>query len=133
MHFDTPDQESSNIPYPQVYERMKSDAREVGGEKLARFVSRITDTTDGQTYLTADSWSGITKLWNKFEAKESIPTEFETDFYKFEELAKETTRKLRRLRVSQEHMRWQFGFPEWYEAFIHELNDTKEGWVSSNC
>ena len=64
MHFDSRDGESTNIPYPQVYERMKEDAGDVGGSELQRFISRITDTTDGETYLVPESWDYIEEFWN---------------------------------------------------------------------
>lgn len=64
LHFDTPDGDSSNIPYPQVYERMRRDAGDVGGIELQRFVSRITDTTDGETYLTVESWEELAEAWD---------------------------------------------------------------------
>jgi hypothetical protein len=67
LHFDTHDGESSNIPYPQVYSRMKTDAGDVGGDKLSKFVSRITDTTDGQTYLNPTSWDEVSEAWNTFQ------------------------------------------------------------------
>lgn len=133
LHFDTPDGESTNIPYPQIYDRMQEDAGHEGGLKLKRFISSITDTTDGQTYLTVVDWNEMTDAWFAFEKREEKSTPLTEDFHKFEALVKETTEKLRVLRKSQEHMRWQFGDPEWYQDFVNELNDTKEGWVSSNC
>jgi hypothetical protein len=75
MHFDTPEKDSSTIPYPQVYGRMKDDAtndlykagRSVkDGERLAQFISRITDTTDGQTYLNLPNWTEVEKVWKAF-------------------------------------------------------------------
>lgn len=66
FHFDTPEGESNDIPYPQVYERMKVDAGDVGGSQLQEFISRMTDTTDGRTYLVADDWSEIQDAWESF-------------------------------------------------------------------
>lgn len=65
LGFDTPDGESSTIPYPPVYHRMQSEAKKVGGEELSRFISRVTDTTDSQTYLSADSWDEIRSAYNQ--------------------------------------------------------------------
>jgi hypothetical protein len=65
LHFDTPGGESSTVPYPAVYHRVRVDATQVGGEKLSKFVGRITDTTDGETYLAANSWKDIEEAWNK--------------------------------------------------------------------
>ncbi len=71
MHFDTPDGESTTIPYPQVYERMRRDVinipqvKVIGEEKLVKkFISRITDTTDGETYLTPNNWQEVEEAWN---------------------------------------------------------------------
>ena len=67
LHFDTPEGESNDIPYPQVYERMKTDAGDVGGDKLQKFVSSITDTTDGRTYLVPDNWEEIEEAWESLD------------------------------------------------------------------
>lgn len=67
LHFDTPTGDSNDIPYPEVYVRMKLDASDVGGDKLSKFVSSITDTTDGRTYLTPTSWSEVTAAWETFQ------------------------------------------------------------------
>lgn len=64
LHFDTPDG-YSDIPYPQVYERMKTDAGNVGGSQLQKFISCNTDTTDGRTYLCALSWEEVQEAWEK--------------------------------------------------------------------
>jgi len=66
LHFDTPDGESTNIPYPQVYERMRGDLRahfKNNHVLVGRFISRITDTTDGETYLAANTWGEIERSW----------------------------------------------------------------------
>ncbi len=70
LHFDTPNEESNDIPYPQVYERMKTDAGDVGGDKLQKFVSTITDTTDGRTYLTPDTWEEVEEAWEALDTPE---------------------------------------------------------------
>jgi hypothetical protein len=62
LSFDTPGGESSTIPYPSVYLRMRDDATKVWGEKFSQFCGRITDTTDGETYLTFDSWTEFYRL-----------------------------------------------------------------------
>jgi hypothetical protein len=67
LHFDTPDGESNDIPYPQVYERMKTDAGDVGGDKLQKFVSSITGTTDSRTYLVSDSWEELETAWESLD------------------------------------------------------------------
>lgn len=64
LGFDTPDGESSTIPYPAVYHRMQREAKKVGGEELSEFVSRITDTTDSQTYICFDSWDEMREFYN---------------------------------------------------------------------
>lgn len=65
LGFDTPDGESSNIPYPAVYHRMQVDAKSVGGEELSNVISRMTDTTDSQTYLTAEDWDEIEEAYDE--------------------------------------------------------------------
>ena len=67
LHFDTPDGESTDIPYPQIYGRMKDDALETGGEKLSKFVSSITGTVDGRTYLVPNTWVEIDEAWKSFK------------------------------------------------------------------
>lgn len=57
----------------------------------------------------------------------------EYDFDKFKALVIKTTQNLKEMQAATQHMRWQFGSPEWYEEFVKALDDTKEGWVSSNC
>lgn len=133
LHFDTPDGDSTNIPYPQIYDRMQEDAGYDGGEKLKRFISSITDTTDGQTYLTVSDWNEMNDAWFAFNKRNEKPVQITEDFDRFRALVEETTDKLRTLRKSQEHMRWQFDHPEWYDDFINELTDNKEGWISSHC
>ena len=68
MHFDTPEGESNDIPYPQVYIRMRDSAshRDPTG-KLGRFISLSTDTTDSRTYLTFGSWDQMEESWNDFK------------------------------------------------------------------
>jgi len=65
LHYETESGESNDIPYPQVYTRMQADAFEDGGPELMQFIERITDTTDGHTYLTAASWTEIEAAWNQ--------------------------------------------------------------------
>jgi len=65
LHYDTPDGESNDIPYPQVYTRMRSDALKNGTFRLYDFLDRITDTTDGRTYLTPDSWEEVEEAWGE--------------------------------------------------------------------
>lgn len=64
LHFDTPNGDSNDIPYPQVYERMRVDAFKVGGDELLKFISSITSTTDGRTYLCADLWEAVEQAWD---------------------------------------------------------------------
>lgn len=67
MGFDTPDGDSSTLPYPAVYHRMKDDARMFDPSmELHDFIGRITDTTDSQTYLTLESWDEIEEYWNSY-------------------------------------------------------------------
>ena len=133
LHFDTPTGDSTNIPYPQIYERMKEDAHYEGGKKLQRFISCNTDTTDGETYLTLTSWNEVAAAWNDFEKLADKPVKIEEDFHKFQTMVEKTTVALRILRKSQEAMRWQFDHPEWFEDFVNELKETEEGWVHSHC
>lgn len=74
LHFDTPNGDSNDIPYPHVYERMKTDAGDVGGDKLQLFVSTITDTTDGRTYLKPMSWHEVEIRWNNLDSPEEKKT-----------------------------------------------------------
>ena len=71
LHFDTPNGDSNDIPYPHVYERMRTDAGDVGGDKLQKFVSSITDTTDSRTYLTAYSWKEVEEAWDSLDSPET--------------------------------------------------------------
>lgn len=66
LGFDTPDGDSSNIPYPAVYHRMRDDARQVYGAKFSLFLGRITDTTDSETYLTPMSWVDVQTAWEDY-------------------------------------------------------------------
>lgn len=70
LHFDTPDEVTSAIPYPQIYCRMKDDVLKVfpgeNGKNLSEFISRNTETTDGETYLCPANWNELKKNWNKF-------------------------------------------------------------------
>lgn len=82
LHYDTPNGDSNDIPYPHVYERMRFDAGDVGGPELQMFVSSITDTTDGRTYLKPFNWDEIQKIWEASESPEkqkmlSHPLQFE--------------------------------------------------------
>lgn len=70
LHFDTPNGDSNDIPYPQVYERMRVDAGDVGGVELQTFISSITDTTDGRTYLKPFNWDEIQKDWESSGSEE---------------------------------------------------------------
>ena len=69
LHFDTPDGDSSNIPYPQVYLRMFQDVGNVfvgtDAVDVGMFVGISTDTTDGETYLFY-SWEELEEEWNAF-------------------------------------------------------------------
>lgn len=69
LHFDTPYGESNDIPYPQVYLRVRDDAIKVGGDKLSKFVGQITDTTDSRTYLTPSSWQEIEAAWTNLDPR----------------------------------------------------------------
>lgn len=66
LSFDTPDGDSSTIPYPAVFSRMMDDALARGGQKLTDFVNSITDTMDGQTYLLFPIWENIHEAWSKY-------------------------------------------------------------------
>jgi hypothetical protein len=66
LSFDTPDGDSSNIPYPAVYQRMRDDATQVYGEHFSKFLGRITDTTDSETYLTPISWDEVKMAWEDY-------------------------------------------------------------------
>jgi hypothetical protein len=82
LHFDTPDEESNTIPYPQVYERMKTDIVNLFHERaryVRKFITQITETTDGQTYLSVPSvfdsegWKGIEEAWHDYVAYNPLP------------------------------------------------------------
>jgi hypothetical protein len=66
LHYDTYNNLSNDIPYPQIYERMQNDALETGGKKLSDFIGAITITMDGRTRLTLLDWAEIDELWEKF-------------------------------------------------------------------
>lgn len=70
LHYDTPNGESNDIPYPQVYERMRVDASDVASDELLNFISSITDTTDGRTYLIPKTWVGVQTAWEKLDSPE---------------------------------------------------------------
>jgi hypothetical protein len=63
LHYDTPNGESSCIPYPQVYARMCQDASNTD-LALREVISVVTNTTDGQTYLRADSYEQLEEIVN---------------------------------------------------------------------
>lgn len=65
LHFDTEYGDSSSISYDYIYPRMCVDAQRCGGDKLRKFVSSITDTTDGETYLCVSSFSELRDVWNE--------------------------------------------------------------------
>jgi hypothetical protein len=58
---------------------------------------------------------------------------YDHDYNEFFRLMKETTENLKKMREMQTDMRWQFGEPPEFEDFVRELQETREGWVSSNC
>jgi hypothetical protein len=70
LHYDTQNGDSNDIPYPQVYDRMKVDAGDVGGDRLQQFVSSITDTTDSRTYLKPMSWQQVQDAWESLDSPE---------------------------------------------------------------
>jgi hypothetical protein len=64
LHFDTPDQVSTSVPF-DTYQLIRADAIQVGGMELQKFVSCITDTTDGETYISMGSnWGKIEEFYN---------------------------------------------------------------------
>lgn len=67
LHFDTSEGGSNDIPYPQVYDRMQADAKvqDPSGD-LSEFISQMTDTTDGRTYLTVESPTELGSAWYEF-------------------------------------------------------------------
>jgi hypothetical protein len=61
---------------------MKTDAGDVGGDKLQKFVSSITGTTDSRTYLVSDSWEELETAWESLDtpalkAMRAHPIQFE--------------------------------------------------------
>jgi len=58
---------------------------------------------------------------------------YDHDFNEFMKLMKDTTANLKKMREMQEEMRWQFGEPQEFTDFLEELQETRQGWVSSNC
>jgi hypothetical protein len=69
LHFETPEGESNDIPYPHVYLRMRADAEMSYGEEFSNFCGMVTETTDGRTYLTVSSWDELEEEYNKFYNK----------------------------------------------------------------
>jgi hypothetical protein len=70
LHFDTPDEDSNDIPYPQVYGRMLIDAKvqDPSGD-LSAFIQQVTETTDGRTYLTVESSTELGSAWYEYIAE----------------------------------------------------------------
>lgn len=66
LHFDTEGGYSTNIPYPQPYQKMRNDAVKIGGESFSKFVGSITDTTDGESYLALHDWKEIQVAWESY-------------------------------------------------------------------
>jgi len=64
LGFDTPTGDSSTIPYPSVYHRMRIDAEAQYGYELSKFISSITNTMESQTYLAYDNWAAVEIDWN---------------------------------------------------------------------
>jgi hypothetical protein len=62
----TPENEWLTLPYPTVYQRMRDDATKQYGEKFSKFLGRITETTDSQSYLTDDSWESVEESWEEY-------------------------------------------------------------------
>ncbi len=56
----SPDDDHS-IPYPTVYQKMLNDS---ANEQVRNFIPKVTDTTDGQTYLNVGSWDELWEEWN---------------------------------------------------------------------
>lgn len=54
------------------------------------------------------------------------------EFYKFLELMKETTAKLKEMSDLQEEWHWQFEDPV-FEKFAKEMDRASGGWVASHC
>lgn len=59
--------------------------------------------------------------------------DYNYDYYEFEKLIKDITDKLREANHMQEHMRWQFDYPDYYSEFLDELSRAQDGWISSHC
>lgn len=64
--------------------------------------------------------------------KEKVMNRIDFEFDEFMKLMRETTEKLKKMNEAQAYMRWQFGDPPEYEAFVKEMDEAK-GWVSSHC
>lgn len=62
LHFDSQDGDSTDIPYPQVYERMRLDAKSKDND-LYEFAGLICQTTDGRTYLNVCSIEELEQEW----------------------------------------------------------------------
>lgn len=75
----------------------------------------------------------IHKLIQLWFFKKNLPPNMDMEFDEFRKLLEQTTENLKKMRASQQYMRWQFGSPFYYEEFLSEMNETIEGWVSSHC
>ncbi len=71
LHFDTPTWESNDIPFPQVYDRMMSDAIRVGAQLKSKnnfsyFIALETNVAYCRAHLRAENWNDLKKAWKKF-------------------------------------------------------------------
>lgn len=108
-----------------------------------------TKTDEWEEYNVWTSSKTLAELHADFKAKGFVPhheihkfiqlwyfkpnLQSDMDFGEFQNLIKQTTENLKRMRAAQEYMKWQFGTPFYYEEFLSEMNETIEGWVSSHC
>jgi hypothetical protein len=62
-------------------------------------------------------------------------TKIDMEFDEFRALLKQTAENLKKMNEAQKYMRWQFGGSdlEEFAEFVTELEEARDGWVSSAC
>jgi hypothetical protein len=69
---DVSDEWKNQIAYAN-YPKLRDDATRRYGSDFGKFVSRITETTDSQTYVCAYSWDVLETSWIEYMAEIGKP------------------------------------------------------------
>lgn len=58
---------------------------------------------------------------------------YSVEYDEFIELMKQTTENLKKMTEAANRMRWQGIDEKAFNAFVNQLDEAKDGWISSNC